>query len=32
MPAWQLPDQISDILPAEAARLERLRRRLLDLY
>jgi hypothetical protein len=32
MPAWQLPDQISDILPLEAARLERLRRRLLDLY
>jgi ATP phosphoribosyltransferase regulatory subunit len=32
MPAWLLPDQISDILPAEAVRLETLRRRLLDLY
>lgn len=32
MPAWLLPDQISDILPAEATRLEALRRRLLDLY
>jgi ATP phosphoribosyltransferase regulatory subunit len=32
MPAWLLPDQISDILPAEARRLEVLRRRLLDLY
>jgi ATP phosphoribosyltransferase regulatory subunit len=32
MPAWLLPDQISDILPAEARRLEALRRRLLDLY
>jgi ATP phosphoribosyltransferase regulatory subunit len=32
MPAWLLPDQISDILPAEAKRMEALRRRLLDLY
>lgn len=32
MPAWLLPDQFSDILPQEAARLEGLRRRLLDLY
>jgi ATP phosphoribosyltransferase regulatory subunit len=32
MPAWLLPDQFSDILPQEAARLERLRRRLIDLY
>ena len=32
MPAWLLPDQFSDILPAEARRLESLRRRLLDLY
>jgi ATP phosphoribosyltransferase regulatory subunit len=32
MPAWLLPDQLSDILPDEAKRLESLRRRLLDLY
>ena len=32
MPAWLLPDHVSDILPAEAQRIERLRRRLLDLY
>lgn len=32
MPAWLLPDQISDILPAECRELEALRRRLLDLY
>jgi len=32
MPAWLLPDQISDILPGEAKRLETLRRALLDLY
>lgn len=32
MPAWLLPDQFSDILPQEAARLESLRRRLLDLF
>ncbi len=32
MPAWLLPDQISDILPAEAKQLEALRRRLLDLF
>ncbi|WP_031274496.1 ATP phosphoribosyltransferase regulatory subunit, partial [Pelistega indica] len=29
---WLLPDYLSDILPAEARRLEELRRRLLDLY
>jgi ATP phosphoribosyltransferase regulatory subunit len=32
MPAWLLPDHISDILPVEARRLESTRRRLLDLY
>ncbi len=32
MPAWLLPDHLSDILPDEAKRLESLRRRLLDLY
>lgn len=32
MNAWHLPDQFSDVLPVEAARLERLRRRLLDLF
>jgi ATP phosphoribosyltransferase regulatory subunit len=32
MPAWLLPDQISDILPVEARRMERVRRCLLDLY
>lgn len=32
MPAWLLPDHTSDLLPTEALRLERLRRRLLDLY
>jgi ATP phosphoribosyltransferase regulatory subunit len=32
VPAWLLPDQFSDILPAEAVRLEALRRRLLDLF
>jgi ATP phosphoribosyltransferase regulatory subunit len=29
---WVLPDYIEDILPAEAARIERLRRTLLDLF
>lgn len=29
---WLLPDGVQDILPAEAARLESLRRRLLDLF
>lgn len=29
---WLLPDYLSDILPAEARRIEELRRRLLDLY
>ena len=32
MTAWTLPDQISDLLPPEAAVFERLRRRLIDLY
>lgn len=32
MPAWLLPDHVSDMLPSEAARVERLRRRLLDLF
>jgi ATP phosphoribosyltransferase regulatory subunit len=32
MARWLLPDGISDVLPEEAARLERLRRTLLDLY
>ncbi|WP_022955035.1 ATP phosphoribosyltransferase regulatory subunit [Perlucidibaca piscinae] len=30
--AWLLPDGVADVLPAEAARLESLRRRLLDLF
>lgn len=29
---WMLPDGVEELLPAEAARLEALRRRLLDLY
>lgn len=29
---WLLPDGVADVLPAEAARLEQLRRRLLDTY
>ena len=29
---WLLPEYIEDILPAEAARIERLRRRVLDLF
>ena len=32
MPAWLLPESISDVLPAEARKIEELRRRLLDLY
>jgi ATP phosphoribosyltransferase regulatory subunit len=32
MDNWRLPDQIDDILPAEAARIEALRRTLLDLF
>jgi ATP phosphoribosyltransferase regulatory subunit len=32
MPAWLLPESISDILPAEARRIEELRRSLLDLF
>ena len=32
MRAWLLPEYIEDILPAEAARIERVRRALLDLF
>lgn len=32
MPRWLLPENISDVLPREARRIEMLRRRLLDLY
>ena len=32
MPRWLLPENISDVLPHEARRVERLRRALLDLY
>lgn len=32
MPAWSLPEAIADILPAEAGRIEALRRRILDLF
>lgn len=32
MPAWLLPDHVSDMLPQEASRVEGLRRRLLDLF
>jgi len=32
MPRWLLPENISDVLPSEARRIEELRRRLLDLY
>jgi ATP phosphoribosyltransferase regulatory subunit len=32
MRAWLLPEYIEDILPAEAARIERLRRQVLDLF
>jgi ATP phosphoribosyltransferase regulatory subunit len=32
MPAWSLPEAIADILPAEARRIESLRRALLDLF
>ena len=30
--AWLLPDGVADVLPVEAARLESLRRRLLDRF
>jgi len=29
---WLLPEYIEDVLPAEAARIETLRRKLLDLF
>ncbi len=32
MPAWSLPEAIADVLPAEARRIEALRRTLLDLF
>ena len=32
MPAWSLPEAIADVLPAEALRVETLRRSLLDLF
>ena len=32
MRAWLLPEYVEDILPAEAARIERLRRAILDLF
>ena len=32
MRTWVLPEYIEDILPAEAARIERLRRDILDLF
>ena len=32
MPAWLLPDHVSDMLPEESGRVEGLRRRLLDLF
>ena len=32
MPRWLLPENISDVLPREARRVEQLRRQLLDLY
>ncbi|HKO68001.1 MAG TPA: ATP phosphoribosyltransferase regulatory subunit, partial [Burkholderiaceae bacterium] len=32
MPRWLLPENISDVLPREARRVEQLRRTLLDLY
>jgi len=32
MPRWLLPESIADVLPAEARRIEELRRSLLDLY
>ena len=32
MQKWLLPEYIDDVLPAEAARVERLRRRILDLF
>ena len=32
MRTWLLPEYVEDILPAEAARIERLRRTILDLF
>lgn len=32
MSSWLLPENLSDVLPAEARRIEELRRELLDLY
>jgi len=32
MQKWLLPEYIEDLLPDEAARVERLRRRILDLF
>lgn len=32
MPKWLLPEHVADVLPAEARRIEDVRRRLLDLY
>ena len=32
MTKWLLPESLADILPAEARRIEELRRKLLDLY
>ena len=32
MQPWLLPENIADVLPSEARRIEELRRRLLDLY
>ena len=32
MRKWILPEQIEDILPAEASRIESLRRKILDLF
>ncbi len=32
MPAWSLPESISDVLPSEARKIEELRRKLLDLF
>jgi ATP phosphoribosyltransferase regulatory subunit len=32
MPRWLLPENIADVLPSEARRMEELRRQLLDLY
>src|SRR5699024_1378149 len=32
MSSWLLPESLADVLPAEARRIEELRRQLLDLY